>query len=83
MTDEQNTATAATSATEQATQQNTATPTYSVDDFKRNSLELFGVHSEVIDGALHGKGQEEFTVAEMKKLVNAFMKKTIDKEVNE
>ena len=35
------------------------------------------VNLEVIDGALYGNPKQEFTVSEMKKLVNTFMKRKV------
>ena len=79
MADEQNTATVDTSATvKESTQQTASAPSYSVQEFKQNSMELFGVHPEVIDGALHGGDvTQEYTVDEMKAKVKAFLEKPL------
>jgi hypothetical protein len=77
MADEQNTATVDTSNTSKESTQQTA-PSYSVQEFKQNSMELFGVHPEVIDGALHGGDvTQEYTVDEMKAKIKEFLEKPL------
>lgn len=51
--------------------------TYSLAELKANAVQLFEVQPEVIDGALYGNPKQEFTVSEMKKLVNTFMKRKV------
>lgn len=51
--------------------------TYSLAELKANAVHLFEVQPEVIDGALYGNPKQEFTVSEMKKLVNTFMKRKV------
>ena len=79
MADEQNIATAETSAApKESGQQTPQAPTYSVDDFKRNSLGLFAVQPEVIDGALHGeKADQKYTVEDMKAKIKEFLEKPL------
>lgn len=50
---------------------------YSLAELKENALAIFGVQPEVIAGALHGNDGDEFTVTEMKKLINSFLKRKV------
>lgn len=42
-----------------------------------NAQAVFGVKPEVIAGALHGYDQAEFTVDEMRKLIDSFLKRRV------
>lgn len=46
---------------------------YTVDELKNASRKLFGYGPEVIDGAIYGKTETEYTVNEMMTLVNSFL----------
>lgn len=53
------------------------TPRYSKDELLANADALFGVRPEVVAGALHGNAQTEFTVDEMRKLIDSFLKRRV------
>ena len=74
MANEETTAaeTAAEAAPEEISEQ-----TYSLAELKANAVQLFEVQPEVIDGALYNNPKQEFTVSEMKKLINTFMKRKV------
>lgn len=50
---------------------------YTLDELKQNAPVLFGVQSEVLAGALHGNTKSEFTINEMKGLVDKFLKRKV------
>ncbi|AYO30805.1 hypothetical protein D2962_09455 [Biomaibacter acetigenes] len=52
-------------------------PKYSREELLENAEALFNCKPEVIAGALHGNKQREFTVDEMKKLINDFLKRKV------
>ncbi len=52
-------------------------PKYPKDELLANAETLFGVKPEVIAGAVHGNAQAEFTLDEMRKLVNDFLKRRV------
>lgn len=49
---------------------------FSITEMCEHSQELFGVYPEVIRGAVLGK-EGEYTVAEMKDIINEFMNKEV------
>ena len=51
---------------------------YTVDELKTASRKLFGYGPEVIDGAIYGKTETEYTVNEMRALVNSFLARPAD-----
>ena len=56
-----------------------ADPTYPLSELKANSKALFGVQPEVIDGALYNNTQQEFSVLELGKIINTFLKRKVAK----
>lgn len=52
-------------------------PAYPREELLANAEALFNVKPEVMAGALYGSDQEEFTVEEMIKLVDSFLKRRI------
>lgn len=52
-------------------------PKYPREELLANAEVLFGVKPEVMAGALHGNDQTEFTVDEMRKLVEQFLKRRV------
>lgn len=68
-------------APQEATNQNTppAAPeqAYSLAELMENATTVFGVQPEVISGALYGNPKQEFTVAELKKIIEQFLKKKV------
>ena len=56
-----------------------ADPTYPLAELKANSKALFGVQPEVIDGALYNNAQQEFSVSELGKIINTFLKRKVAK----
>lgn len=52
-------------------------PRYSKEELLANAEALFGVKPEVVAGALHGNTQAEFTVDEMRKLIDSFLKRRV------
>lgn len=52
-------------------------PKYPKDELLANAEALFGVKPEVVVGALHGNDQTEFTVDEMRKLIDGFLKRRV------
>lgn len=51
---------------------------YSLAELKENAMAIFGVQSEVIAGALYGNSKQEFTVSELQKLINKFLRKKVE-----
>lgn len=52
-------------------------PTYPRAELRENALNLFGVQTEVFDGALHGNVKQEFAVAEVKGLIRGFLERKV------
>lgn len=52
-------------------------PKYPVADLLANAEALFGVKPEVVAGALHGVSQNEFSVGELRKLIENFLKRRV------
>lgn len=52
---------------------------YEREELLANADALFGVKREVIVGALHENTQTEFTVDEMRKLIDQFLKRKVSK----
>ncbi len=52
-------------------------PTYPREELQANAEVLFRVKPEVIAGALYGSNQAEFSVEEMKTLIDSFLKRRI------
>ena len=50
---------------------------YSLTELKANAKAIFDVQPEVIDGALYNNPKQEFTVSELTKLINVFMKRKV------
>jgi hypothetical protein len=50
---------------------------YSREELISQSESLFGVKREVVDGALHGNDQKEFTVGEMKAIIDSFLNRKV------
>lgn len=50
---------------------------YALSELKENAMAIFGVQSEVIAGALYGNSKQEFTVSELQKLINTFLRKKV------
>lgn len=51
---------------------------YSLAELKENAMAIFGVQPEVIAGALYGNNKQEFTVSELQKLINKFLRKKVE-----
>lgn len=69
---------------EEAAVQPTATPAetqqivrYTVTELKAAAKKQFGCGQEVIDGAIYGKEETEYSVDEMKALIETFLHKPI------
>lgn len=54
-----------------------AAPKYPREELLANAEALFGVKREVVAGALHGNDQAEFTMDEMRKLIDAFLRRRV------
>lgn len=52
-------------------------PRYPCEELLANAETLFSVKPEVVAGALHGNDQTEFTVDEMRKLIDGFLKRRV------
>ena len=50
---------------------------YPLAELKSASAAVFGVKPEVIDGALYGNAKTEFTITEMRELINGFLKRKV------
>lgn len=72
-------ATKNTEDTTKATTENTVVTeqVYSIYELKQNAPILFGVQAEVIDGALYKNIKNEFTINELKGLIDKFLKRTV------
>ncbi|AZS15364.1 hypothetical protein [Paenibacillus lutimineralis] len=51
---------------------------YPVVELLVNAEALFSVRGEVVIGALHGHNEVEFTVSEVKRLVDQFLKRKVN-----
>ncbi|NWL89568.1 hypothetical protein DMN77_18635 [Paenibacillus sp. 79R4] len=51
---------------------------YPVVELLANAEALFSVRPEVLVGALHGYNETEFTVGEVKRLVDQFLKRKVN-----
>lgn len=51
---------------------------YSREELLANAEVLFNVKSEVMAGALYGNSQKEFSLDEMKKLIDTFLKRRVN-----
>ena len=52
---------------------------YQRAELREKSMQLFGVQPEVIDGALYNNTQQEFSVSELGKIINTFLKRKVAK----
>lgn len=59
------------------TSANTCAIKYDLADLKAASRKLFNCVPEVIDGAVYGKPTQQYTVDEVRVLVNTFLNKPI------
>lgn len=46
---------------------------YPIEELRGQARELFGVGPEVVDGTVYGQTKTEYTVAELKKLIEDFL----------
>lgn len=53
------------------------TPKYPRNELLANAKALFNCKPEVIAGALHGNDKAEFTVEEMRKMIDNFLKRRV------
>lgn len=53
-------------------------PEYQLEDLTANADALFGCRPEVLAGAVRGKNQNEYTVAEMRQLINNFLNRKVN-----
>ena len=51
---------------------------YTLAELKENAMAIFNVQPEVIAGALYGNSKQEFTVSELQKLINKFLRKKVE-----
>lgn len=51
---------------------------YSRRELIDNSMAVFGVMPEVVEGALHGNSAQELTVDEVKTAINDFLERKVD-----
>ena len=56
-------------------------PKYSIEKLRSNCLKLFGVTTSTFDGATHGLNGE-YTVKEMKNVIDKWRNTTLKKEAN-
>lgn len=70
-------ATKNTADADKAAENTVAKQVYSIEELKQNAFALFGVQAEVLDGALYGNTKAEFTINEMKGLVDKFLKRAV------
>lgn len=52
-------------------------PAYEVDYLLANAKEIFGVNKEVVVGALAGQTKQEYTVSEVKALIEKFLNRRV------
>lgn len=52
-------------------------PKYSREELLANAEAIFAVKPEVLAGALHGREEKEFTIDEVKSLVNKFLERKV------
>lgn len=50
---------------------------YTLEELKEAAKQVFGVNSEVIDGATHGMEDRLYTVEEVRKLIDEFLNKKV------
>lgn len=50
---------------------------YPRGELQANAGALFGVRPEVVAGALHGNNKAKFTLDEMRKLIDSFLKRRV------
>lgn len=62
---------------EDKTQEVLQEPKYPVADLLANAEALFGAKPEVVAGALHGISQNEFSVSELRRLIESFLKRRV------
>ena len=53
-------------------------PKYQLEDLTANADALFQCRPEVLAGAVRGKDQNEYTVAEMRQLINNFLNRKVN-----
>jgi hypothetical protein len=53
-------------------------PKYTLAELTAYSDALFGCRPEVVAGAVHGKQQNEYTVVEMRQLINNFLNRKVN-----
>ncbi len=51
--------------------------TYPLQELLKQSQDIFGCNPEVIRGALTGNSKTEFTIDELKKLIDSFKKRRV------
>lgn len=51
--------------------------TYPKDELMAKSEKIFGYKPEILAGAFHGTDKQEFTISEVKKLINKFLRKRV------
>lgn len=52
-------------------------PKYSKEEFLANAEAILGVKPEIIAGTLHDNNKKEFTIEEIKKLIDNFLKRKV------
>lgn len=55
----------------------TQDPKYHRDELVAHSVSLFGVQPEVIAGALHDSDQTDFTIDEMRDMIDQFLMRKV------
>jgi hypothetical protein len=55
-----------------------AEPKYLLEELTAHSDALFGCRPEAVTGAVHGKSKNEYTVAEMRQLINNFLNRKVN-----
>lgn len=50
-------------------------PEYDLQELLENSEALFNVKPEIVHGAIHGNEKERYSVDEMRKLIEKFLKR--------
>ena len=48
-------------------------PKYSVDKLRQNAIHLFGVSQSTFDGAMYGHTEAEYTIGEVKKIIDEWL----------
>jgi hypothetical protein len=54
---------------------------FAVEKLRNNSIQLFGVPTSTFDGAMYGRNKEEYTVNEVKSIIDKWLYGD-EKEVN-